>query len=109
MYVKRGTPVSPVAVGASHERGLRAGTENVASIVALGAASEIVARDLDATAARARGLRDRLWDRLAASVPGLALNGHPPSSPPWVSLPVRHDIEHAADALIRSWRRLTAG
>ena len=36
LYVRRGTPLHPVVVGASHERGLRPGPENVASIVGLG-------------------------------------------------------------------------
>ncbi|MBL8923460.1 MAG: cysteine desulfurase [Myxococcaceae bacterium] len=76
LYVKRGTPLVPFALGASHERGLRPGTENVASIVGLGAACEAVGRDLDSAAARVQRLRDLLWERLAAGVPGLALNGH---------------------------------
>lgn len=76
LYVKRGTPLVPFALGASHERGLRPGTENVASIVGLGAACEAVGRDLDVVAARIQRLRDLLWERLAAGVPGLALNGH---------------------------------
>jgi cysteine desulfurase len=76
LYVRRGTPLTPVVLGASHERGLRPGTENVASIVGLGIACELVTRDLEATAARMRTLRDLLWNRLASDVPGLALNGH---------------------------------
>lgn len=76
LYVKRGTPLVPLALGAGHERGLRPGTENVASIVGLGAACEAVGRDLDVAAARMQRLRDLLWQRLASGVPGLALNGH---------------------------------
>src|SRR5262249_23074314 len=76
LYVRRGTPLVPFALGAGHERGLRPGTENVASIVGLGAACEAVGRDLDAVAARTKGLRDLLWERLAGAVPGLVLNGH---------------------------------
>ena len=76
LYVKRGTPLVPFVLGANHERGLRPGTENVASIVGLGAACEAVGRDLEAGASRMRALRDALWGRLAADVPGLALNGH---------------------------------
>jgi cysteine desulfurase len=76
LYVKRGTPLVPFALGASHERGLRPGTENVASIVGLGAACEAVGRDLDLMAARMQRLRDLLWEQLASGVPGLALNGH---------------------------------
>lgn len=77
LYVKRGTPLVPFALGASHEHGLRPGTENVASIVGLGAACEVVGRDLEAEAARMHALRDALWVHLVADVPGLALNGHP--------------------------------
>jgi cysteine desulfurase len=76
LYVKRGTPLVPFALGASHERGLRPGTENVASIVGLGAACEAAGRDLKIVAARMQSLRDLLWERLASGVPGLALNGH---------------------------------
>jgi cysteine desulfurase len=77
LYLKRGTPLAPLVLGASHERGLRPGTENVASIVGLGVACEAVTRDLETAAARMKALRDLLWERLASSVPGLALNGHP--------------------------------
>ena len=77
LYVRRGTPLVPFVLGASHERGLRPGTENVAGIVGLGAACEAVGRDLETAAARMRVLRDSLWDGLAAAVPGIALNGHP--------------------------------
>ena len=38
LYVRKGTELSPVAVGAGQEHGLRPGTENVAFIVGLGAA-----------------------------------------------------------------------
>ncbi len=60
----------------SHERGLRPGTENVASIVGLGAACDAVSRDLEVVLARLTALRDRLWALLQADVPGLVLNGH---------------------------------
>jgi cysteine desulfurase len=74
--VRRGTALAPFVLGASHERGVRPGTENVASLVGLGVACERVGRDLESTAARVRTLRDLLWGCLAAAVPGLALYGH---------------------------------
>lgn len=77
LYVKRGTLIAPFALGASHERGLRPGTENVASIVGLGAACEAAGRDLASSASLMTRLRDLLWDRLAQQIPGLARNGHP--------------------------------
>lgn len=76
LYVRRGMQLLPFALGASHERGLRPGTENVASIVGLGAACEAVSRDLDVAGARMLRLRDHLWDLLTRGVPDLALNGH---------------------------------
>lgn len=76
LYVRRGTPLAPFVLGAGHERGLRPGTENVAAIVGFGMACEIVGRDMDSVARRITGLRDDLWARLEATVPGIQLNGH---------------------------------
>lgn len=75
LYVKRGTPLAPLLLGAGHERGLRPGTENVAGIVGLGAACAAAERDLAVVAARMDRLCEMLWEQLAAAVPGLALNG----------------------------------
>jgi cysteine desulfurase len=77
LYVRRGTALAPLLLGAGHERGLRPGTENVASIVGLGAACGLARRDLEREPARQRALRDELWELLSAAVPGLRLNGHP--------------------------------
>ena len=77
LFVRRGTPITPLLLGAGHERGLRPGTENVASIVGLGVACEIAGRDMETVAARLRSLRDELWQRLVDAVPGIELNGHP--------------------------------
>jgi cysteine desulfurase len=77
LYVRRGTPLLPFVLGAGHERGLRPGTENVASIVGLGVACERARLDMARESERIRTLRELLWDELRAQVPGLALNGHP--------------------------------
>jgi cysteine desulfurase len=77
LYVRRGTPLVPLLLGAGHERGLRPGTENVPAIVGLGVACAAARRDLDALAARLSTQRDALLARLCQSVPGLDLNGHP--------------------------------
>ena len=76
LFVRRGTPLAPLVLGAGHERGVRPGTENVASIVGLGAACEIACRDMAEWTTRIRRLRDELWRVLRDRVPGLALNGH---------------------------------
>ena len=77
LYVRRGTPLRPVLLGAGHEYGLRPGTENVASIAGLGMACEIARRTLADEIGRVRDLRDRLGGRLKEQVPGLRLHGHP--------------------------------
>lgn len=76
LYIRRGTPIRGMLFGATQERGLRPGTENVALAVALGAAAQLVSTDLAARQASTMALRDRLHERLKAAVPGLRLNGH---------------------------------
>ncbi|MFZ1376205.1 MAG: cysteine desulfurase family protein [Geothrix sp.] len=75
LYVRKGTPLQPLLLGSPGD--LRSGTLNTPSIVALGAACEIAARDLAAESARLLRMRDELWDRLHAAIPGLRLHGHP--------------------------------
>jgi cysteine desulfurase len=73
LYVRSGTPIQPIVHGAGQERGLRAGTENVAFIVALGVAAELAAARLPSPA-----VRDVLHEELDRLLPGvIQLNGHP--------------------------------
>lgn len=55
---------------------MRPGTENVASIAALGAAAGLASASLPDLSAQLQALRDRLHAQLEAGVPGLQLNGH---------------------------------
>ncbi len=77
LYVRPGTPLAPLIQGGGQEWGLRSGTENVAGIVGLGAAAEVVAKGMDAESRRVAELRDRLAYGLIYSVDGAHLNGHP--------------------------------
>lgn len=77
LYVRAGTPIEPVLVGAGHEHGLRPGTENVPALVGIGVAAYLAAQSLDEENAGMRTLRDHLHNALAQSVPDLTLNGHP--------------------------------
>lgn len=72
LYVRRGTALEPVLLGGGQERGMRPGTENVAGIVALGAACESATARLSEESSRIARLRDSLWATLSAAVPGLA-------------------------------------
>jgi cysteine desulfurase len=77
LFVRSGTAIEPLLLGAGHEKGLRPGTENVAAIAGLGLACAIAHRGLAEQSVRISALRDRLWDRIKEQIPGLALNGHP--------------------------------
>jgi cysteine desulfurase len=78
LYVRAGTRLEPLVRGGGQEGGLRAGTENVALVAALGAAAEIARHELPDEAKRLCELRERLYERLAALLPGqVRLNGHP--------------------------------
>jgi cysteine desulfurase len=77
LYVRRGVALPPLLAGAGQEHGHRAGTENVASIVALGAACRIAAGKLEREPARLAALSRDLLARLTRAVPGLVLVGHP--------------------------------
>jgi cysteine desulfurase len=76
LYVKRGTAFAPFLAGGHQEHGRRAGTENVASIVALGAACELAQTKLDEENTRVKALRDKLEEGLLSAVPRSILNGH---------------------------------
>lgn len=71
LYVRRGTKLAPLLGGGGQERGLRPGTEPMSQIVGLGKACEIAVRDLASESARQRSLRDALWSRLQANIPGI--------------------------------------
>jgi len=77
LYVRRGTPLQPVLVGAGHEAGLRPGTENVPAIAGLGEAARIAHEHQPGKTQQLRQLRDQLHTGLAEVIPGLLLNGHP--------------------------------
>jgi cysteine desulfurase len=78
LYVRSGLRLEPAIYGGDQEGGLRAGTENVALAVALGAAARIAAAELaDGKAGRIRDLRDLLHQRLDELLPArVHLNGH---------------------------------
>jgi cysteine desulfurase len=76
LFVRRSVRLAPLFHGGTHERQRRAGTENVAGIVALGQAAELAAEWLagEAPAQLAR-LRDRLEQGLLRTIPECGVNG----------------------------------
>ncbi|GFM36978.1 cysteine desulfurase NifS [Desulfovibrio psychrotolerans] len=75
LYVRKGTPFRPFLRGGHQERGRRAGTENTASIVALGKACELAAMNMAEERTRVKALRDRLEAGLLAAIPDSMVNG----------------------------------
>lgn len=74
LYVRKGLSFPNLIDGGEQERGRRAGTENVASIIGLGKAMEIACADIAGTAAKVRPMRDRIIDGLI-DLPMCRLNG----------------------------------
>lgn len=74
LYVRRGTPLLAQIYGGHQERDRRAGTENVAGIVGLATALQLVGSQ---DAGTLQELRDLLIDGLLQRVPGATLTGHP--------------------------------
>jgi cysteine desulfurase len=75
LYVNRRARFRPLVLGGSHENNRRAGTENAASIIALGKAAEIALAKLRDEETRVRSLRDRFEKALMANISGAQING----------------------------------
>ena len=75
LYRRGGVEVNSLLHGGSQERGVRAGTENVAGIVGLARALEIACHDMAAHRQHVQGLKDRLIGRLTAGIADVRFNG----------------------------------
>ncbi len=75
LYVRKGIDLPPLLHGGHQESGRRAGTENVAGIIGLGAAAQLAMSDMDEVAARERRLRDKLESGIAAGCKDVRING----------------------------------
>ena len=74
LYVKKGILPNIFMDGGAQEKGRRAGTENLASIVGLGEAITVATASLEENMARITAMRDRLIDSLLR-LPKTRLNG----------------------------------
>jgi cysteine desulfurase len=77
LWVRRGVRLQPILTGGKHERGRRAGTENVAGIVGMGVAATLASEKLSSEAVRVAALRDRLEEGILRAVSGTVVNGTP--------------------------------
>ncbi len=74
LYIKEGTEIFPLIDGGEQERGMRASTENVASIVGLARAIEDAYANIDENISYTRDLRDYTIEKLL-NIDGIILNG----------------------------------
>ena len=75
LYVRKGTRFYPFIIGGHQEKGRRAGTENVASIIGLGKACELAGKNLTEEITYLKGLRNKLETALLKSCPDVRING----------------------------------
>jgi cysteine desulfurase len=76
LYIRKGVPFLAQQNGGGQERQRRAGTENVAGIVATAEALRITQDALDGDRERIAGLSRRLRDGVLRTIPRTTLNGH---------------------------------
>lgn len=77
LYLRRGVRFRPLLRGGHQERGRRAGTENAASIVALGKAAQMAMDHMEFENTKVKAMRDRLEQGILAAVPHCFVTGDP--------------------------------
>jgi cysteine desulfurase len=75
LYISRQTKFNPLIAGGGQENGRRGGTENVASIAALGKAAELAAKYLAEGKCDIRSMRDRFEKSMLETASGVSVNG----------------------------------
>ncbi len=75
LYANRRARFYPLLTGGGQEEGRRAGTQNVASLIALGEAAERAAAAMEDENSIVRALRDRFENAVLERIPGTEVNG----------------------------------
>jgi cysteine desulfurase NifS len=76
LYMRKDARISSLVHGGKQERGLRAGTENVAAIAGFGKAAELAIKFLPSME-RVAKMRDSLQTKISEIIPAAWLNGDP--------------------------------
>lgn len=77
LYIKKKYRVNPLIIGGGQERGLRSGSEDVAGIVGMKTAAEIMKKEMPSEVKRFTKYRDRMIKQILEEIPDSHLNGHP--------------------------------
>lgn len=75
LYIRKGARVAPLIEGGIQERGLRAGTHNLANLVGMGVAARIAQEKLPERREHLLGLREKLIAGILEKVPDCFLTG----------------------------------
>lgn len=76
LYVRKNTPLEKIIFGGEQEMNRRSGTENVAGIVALGQAMEILRKEnLEKRTKKVTALRDYFIKKVLKEIPDVEING----------------------------------
>jgi cysteine desulfurase len=75
LFVGKDVDLAPIMLGGKQERGLRAGTENVALAAGFAAALVYAAGERESEAKRLEKLRDYFASEIIARIPGAVVNG----------------------------------
>jgi cysteine desulfurase len=98
LWIRKGTHILAQQHGGSQERHRRAGTENLAGIVGMARAFELVAAERAETVVRVQSLRERLAGALLA-VDGVELTGHPAERLPHILSVLVHGVDGSSVTL----------
>lgn len=75
LYVRRGIKIDNLVHGGGQERGKRASTENIASIVGMGKAIELATEEMETEGKRLTALREKLVKGITEKIPYTKING----------------------------------
>ena len=77
LYMRKKYRVNPIAIGGGQERGLRSGSEDIAGIIGMKIAAEIMQKEMPGEIKRFTGYRERMIKQILEEIPDSYLNGHP--------------------------------
>jgi cysteine desulfurase len=75
LFVRDGIGLAPMITGGHHERGLRAGTENIAGVVGFARAVRIAVDEIDTYRKMIQSLRNKLESGLLHALDGVVIHG----------------------------------
>jgi len=77
LYLSKKAKPIPQMLGGGQQRGLRAGTENIAGIVGMGEAAKLASLEMSKDNEKLLKLRDELIKEIPSRIPEVYVNGHP--------------------------------